>query len=344
MSFERQVPQTPLTVVDTNSIDLTASGAFNATLQADARISATAGNIITVNADGLYVPKDVLTTLGYNAVTGVLTYVDENGAVTTINLPVENFLSAATYNNATDILTLTLVNGTTFNVNLADLLDSVTTSGVQGLGTAASPIKENFDNLPAAPATLPVGIKFVMASDGANNDGSIATVTQIVSLILSQICSATTVAYSPTGTLYLVQNIGGVCSLVTIASQTDCAAAGFGNLFLANDGAWRKPNHRWNWAALITAASTTVNLANNNAFRVDATLGNRAITVPAPTACDNTEVVIKRHDATANTVTVSFTPTVDGVASVSLVGNSQWGGLRGEAIVASWTGSEWTII
>ena len=51
--------QTPLTVVDTNSIDLTASGTDNHTLQADVIIAPTQGgvdNSLSILATGLYVP------------------------------------------------------------------------------------------------------------------------------------------------------------------------------------------------------------------------------------------------------------------------------------------------
>lgn len=46
--------QTPITVVDTQSVDLTSSGISGHTIQADVRISAALGNIITLNPDGLF--------------------------------------------------------------------------------------------------------------------------------------------------------------------------------------------------------------------------------------------------------------------------------------------------
>ncbi len=47
--------ETPITAVNTSSVNLTASGTSNHTLQADVKISATAGNTLGVNPDGLYV-------------------------------------------------------------------------------------------------------------------------------------------------------------------------------------------------------------------------------------------------------------------------------------------------
>ena len=55
--------ETPLAVVDTPSINLTASGASNHTLQADAKISTAANNQLSILADGLYAAPDVDTPL-----------------------------------------------------------------------------------------------------------------------------------------------------------------------------------------------------------------------------------------------------------------------------------------
>lgn len=44
----------PLTVVDSSSVNLTSSGAAGHTLKADVLVSATAGNTLQVNSDGLY--------------------------------------------------------------------------------------------------------------------------------------------------------------------------------------------------------------------------------------------------------------------------------------------------
>lgn len=64
--------QTPITPVDTSTIDLTANGTDNHTLTAAVKVSATSGNTITVNSDGLFVAAGAVTTgnlLGDNTVT-----------------------------------------------------------------------------------------------------------------------------------------------------------------------------------------------------------------------------------------------------------------------------------
>lgn len=55
--------QTPITVVDTPTVNLTANGVDNHTLTAVVNVSATAGNQLTSDAGGLYVPLPVDTTV-----------------------------------------------------------------------------------------------------------------------------------------------------------------------------------------------------------------------------------------------------------------------------------------
>lgn len=50
--------ETPITPVDTNSIDLAVSGTSDHTLEASVKVSITPGNLIQVNADGLYAAFD----------------------------------------------------------------------------------------------------------------------------------------------------------------------------------------------------------------------------------------------------------------------------------------------
>jgi hypothetical protein len=86
-------------------------------------------------------PADVLTTIAYNGTTGVLSYVDEAGATTNINLPLEKFLSSASLNSTTNILTLTLNDGSTVTVNMTDYLGYTfdiadTTGGLETVGVS----------------------------------------------------------------------------------------------------------------------------------------------------------------------------------------------------------------
>jgi hypothetical protein len=60
----------------------------------------------------------------FDGATGKLTFTTNGGTPVEINLPVEQFLSAAAYDEATHILTLTMTDNTTFDVDLADLIDT----------------------------------------------------------------------------------------------------------------------------------------------------------------------------------------------------------------------------
>jgi len=51
------VPDTPLTVIDTPSINFTTSGTDDHTLTGSVKISATSGNQVSISSDGLYVPQ-----------------------------------------------------------------------------------------------------------------------------------------------------------------------------------------------------------------------------------------------------------------------------------------------
>lgn len=58
------VPETPLIVVDSTTLDLSNSGAFGHTITGDVKISNQAGNQITIQPDGLYTPATPPTVLG----------------------------------------------------------------------------------------------------------------------------------------------------------------------------------------------------------------------------------------------------------------------------------------
>lgn len=82
--------------------------------------------------------NETTTSLAYNGTTGNLTYTDEDGVVTTLNVGVENFLSAASYDAPTNVLTLTLANGMTFPIDLTDLVDPVSVAA--SITGGASPL------------------------------------------------------------------------------------------------------------------------------------------------------------------------------------------------------------
>ncbi len=63
------------------------------------------------------------TGISYNGSNGIITYTDETGTPTAIDLPIENLFENASYNSTTKNLTLTTNAGGTINIPLADLVD-----------------------------------------------------------------------------------------------------------------------------------------------------------------------------------------------------------------------------
>lgn len=61
--------------------------------------------------------------VNYNGATGVLSFTTNGGTPVSVNLPVEQFLASADYDQETHILTLKLNDNTEFTVNLVDLVD-----------------------------------------------------------------------------------------------------------------------------------------------------------------------------------------------------------------------------
>lgn len=65
---------------------------------------------------------ETLTTISYSG--GTISYIDEDGTQTDLEIGVENFLSAVSYDDITNELTFTLVDNSEFTVLLTDLVDS----------------------------------------------------------------------------------------------------------------------------------------------------------------------------------------------------------------------------
>ena len=79
-----------------------------------------AGEAVVTALSGLF------DSVSYNGATGVLSFTTNGGTAQTVNLPVEQFLAAASYDEVFHTLTLTMTDNSKFEVDLADLIDTYT--------------------------------------------------------------------------------------------------------------------------------------------------------------------------------------------------------------------------
>lgn len=70
--------------------------------------------------------KKLITGASYDATTGEFTFTVANGDSIVVNTPKEDFLKDVQYDKTTHIITFTMENGATFDVNIADLIDTYT--------------------------------------------------------------------------------------------------------------------------------------------------------------------------------------------------------------------------
>lgn len=203
--------ETALTVNDTPTVDLTASGILNHTIQADVRVSAGVGNQIVVNPDGLFVPSlsattlcNVLQTFPVNntpALPILIPWTDGLGncflssnvllqqPIAVVDTPSVNLTASGIINHTIQAdVNISAAVGNQIVVNPdglfvpAGLATVVTASGIQGDGSGGNPVRENFDNLPPVSAANVTG---VVVSATTNPDGGIVNPATLVALYQS---------------------------------------------------------------------------------------------------------------------------------------------------------------
>lgn len=77
--------------------------------------------------------KDILTNVEYDSQTGDFIFSRANGEDISVNTPKENFLSDVSYDPYKNTITFKMVNGSTFDVDLTDLIEIYTTEDTQSI-------------------------------------------------------------------------------------------------------------------------------------------------------------------------------------------------------------------
>jgi len=204
-----------------NAIIPPAGATTNALTTTGASLTSTVNTIgSTVDLTSLVRAAETNCSLTYNGTTGALTFTNEDGVANVINLPLEQFLSAASFNSATNVLTLTLNNGTTVPVNLAALIDLYTLTGsnsvtITGNGSTATPWVASVKVDPVAGNAITAsaaGLKVTLPAVTNTLSNPVNTITSVVGGISATAPAVNTVALTgvPVGTL--TSTVNGVAS------------------------------------------------------------------------------------------------------------------------------------
>jgi hypothetical protein len=168
--------QTPVTVIDTSTVNLTSSGVSGHNLQADVNISAAIGNILVANVDGLFVPASGggMTSFTLAGQSGIPQTINDGNTLSILPLDASIVTSAA----ATDTLRV--------GVQISPAVDNALSLNVDGL------------YVPGGGLGIPEGrIRYVTANYTATLDDDVIISQPGASEIAITLPPHTT-AYSPT--------------------------------------------------------------------------------------------------------------------------------------------------
>lgn len=237
----------PVTVVDTPSIDLTASGLLNHTIQADIRLSIAAGNQLIVNPDGLFVPALDTTTL-----CSVLAMFPVNNTPTLpILIPWTDTLGNCWLSSNILLQTpLTVVDTASVNLTASGIINHTIQADVSISATVGNQIVINPDGL-----FVPAGAATVSTSGPLVGDGSVGNPVDINFTLLSAQDRCDLGANIPAGTVTRVvgKDVAGCLvddTLTNILAALPVGARGVlqsegvpsnstpANTYLGQDGQW----------------------------------------------------------------------------------------------------------
>jgi hypothetical protein len=165
--------ETPLTVTDSSTIDLTSSGTAGHTLTAVVKRSATAGNSLVINADGLFVPTPVAVPVFAGSATGTVPTATPADAGKVLS-GAGTWITVAAGAAETP---LTVTDSSTVDLTSSGTAGHTVTAVVKVSATAGNALAVNADGLfvPAAAAGVdtnwklpePINEKQILISNGA---------------------------------------------------------------------------------------------------------------------------------------------------------------------------------
>jgi hypothetical protein len=321
--------ETANTVVDTATLDLGASGLFGRVITGSVKISATVGNQIVANLDGLFVPADTevpLTVVDTNSINLTASGTDNH------TLQADLIISPDVGNQASILANGLFVSETPITPVDTNTID-LTISGVNSHTVQADVIISAGEGnvLEALPGGLYVPEFQLCAS--------------ITSLPVTGPLVAGTNVFADDCTYYTVPDFQA--ALTSVACDIDLPRL---PVVLGGDGTtigapiWGIPARMPLNTLLFTQALDTVGPEGADVFIYNGA-GAHAVDLEAPAAeCTANDLWIKNSSAFALTIT----PTaglIDGVASITLLGTSAgafpFGTNGGEAVHLIWNGSNW---
>jgi len=298
--------------VDTPSITWTPGGTNGHSPQANARLSATAGNQLTTNPDGLFVAPAA--------------------AIPGIN-PIDT--------SSVD-LTVSGADGHTLAADVRISNDPSNQLSQQVAGLYVPP----FD-LCAGLAALVSGGQAVPGLGGTALVGAnCQTFTLPAPAPAFDLCASLAALAAGTAVGLGTALVGPDCQTHAMPNlPADCDSAPFSALSLLAVGGGIGVGFSRNKLPYRTVnISGTATPATDGVVGINAGANPVTLTLLAPTNCEANYLIVKRLDISANVVTVASAALIDGCATILLGSPGAFCPTGGEAVHLLWTGSTWIIL
>lgn len=339
------VEQTPITVVDTATLDLTASGTDSHTLTGNVRVSSVVGNVITINGDGLYVApaggETPITANDTNSVNITASGVSNHTiAADVIISPNANNQVSVLGNGVFGDETLVTVNdSTTVGFSVSGFANHTITADVKISGSEGNQISVEPSGLYVPPPTFPV-----YNTCGGPLVEEIQTITTVEAFLSEAPTNITNAIWAT--------NTDDPCPARLRVDE--CTGSSMPQLTVVLGGTGNS-NEEPKWGQVQRPTLSINNFTNGttvigpNGADVFNYISNvvHSVTLAVPTdVCDKNDLWVKNSGT--NTLTINSAATIDGVASITLLGTSvggyAFGTNGGESVHLIYNGTSWIIV